>query len=187
MSTLTVRASGAGVLDCLQVLRSAPTPLRGAPTATWTQSLRTGAEPLRVPGPGLQPWLHDTTTTRTDPAGSTLATLDFRPKDGVHLSTRAEEAYQFLCGAGDDNRAVLEFWCFVAGYSPDQVMSTARARSVCAWPVWWRAHGKLRLKQIRNRCALVRPMFVSVSASGPPATEEESDGWGPVLSTGGLT
>ncbi len=107
--------------------------------------------------------------------------------DLVNGRIRADEAYQFLCGAGDDNRAVLEFWCFVAGYSPDQVMSTARARSVCAWPVWWRAHGKLRLKQIQNHCALVRPMFVSVSASGPPATEEESDGWGPVLSTGGLT
>jgi hypothetical protein len=85
MSTLAVRASGAGVRDCLQVLRSAPTPLRGAPTATWTQSPRTGAEPVRVPDPGLQPWLHDTTRTRTDPAGSTLATPDFGPKDRVHL------------------------------------------------------------------------------------------------------
>ena len=35
MSVLADRASGAGVLDRLQVLRSAPTPLRGAPAATW--------------------------------------------------------------------------------------------------------------------------------------------------------
>ena len=68
--------------------------------------------------------------------------------DLVKGRTSAEEAYQFLCGAGKDNRAVLEFWCFVAGYTPDQVISTARARSVCAWPVWWRAHGKLSLKAI---------------------------------------
>ena len=73
--------------DRLQVLRSAPTPLRGALAATWScPSPRTGVGPLRVPGPGLQPSSHDTTTTRTDPAGSTLARPDFGPKDGVHLS-----------------------------------------------------------------------------------------------------
>ena len=86
MSARAASAPGAGVLDRLQVLRSAPTPLRGAPAATWTPSPRTGVGPLRVPGPGLQPSSHDTTTTRTDPAGSTLATPDFGPKDGVHLS-----------------------------------------------------------------------------------------------------
>ena len=85
MSARAASAPGAGVLDRLQVLRSAPTPLRGAPAATWTPSPRTGVGPLRVPGPGLQPSSHDTTTTRTDPAGSTLARPDFGPKDGVHL------------------------------------------------------------------------------------------------------
>ena len=88
MSARAASAPGAGVLDRLQVLRSAPTPLRGAPAATWTPSPRTGVGQLRVPGTGLQPWLHDTTTTRTDPAGSTLATPDFGPKDGVHLIHR---------------------------------------------------------------------------------------------------
>ena len=73
--------------------------------------------------------------------------------DLVKGRTRAEEAYQFLCGAGDDNRAVLKFWCFVAGYTPDQVMSTARARSVCAWPTWWLTDGKHRLKQIQHNTA----------------------------------
>ena len=86
MSARAASAPGAGVLDRLQVLRSAPTPLRGAPAATWTPSPRTGVGRLRVPGPGLQPSSHDTTTTRTDPAGSTLARPDFGPKDGVHLN-----------------------------------------------------------------------------------------------------
>ena len=85
MTALAVLASGAGVLDRLQVLRSAPTPLRGAPAATWTRSPRTGVRQLRLAGTGLQPRLHDTTTRRTDRAGSTLATPDFGPKDGVHL------------------------------------------------------------------------------------------------------
>ena len=85
MSAPAVPAGGASVLDRLQVLRFAPTPLRGAPAATWTQSPRTGVGQLPVPGTGLQPWLHDTTTTSTDPAGSTLATPDFGPKNGVHL------------------------------------------------------------------------------------------------------
>ena len=89
MSARAASAPGAGVLDRLQVLRSAPTPLRGAPAATWTPSPRTGVGPLRVPGPGLQPSSHDTTTTRTDPAGSTLARPDFGPKDGVHLKRPA--------------------------------------------------------------------------------------------------
>ena len=88
MSARAASAPGAGVLDRLQVLRSAPTPLRGALAATWTPSPRTGVGPLRVPGPGLQPSSHDTTTTRTDPAGSTLARPDFGPKDGVHLIWR---------------------------------------------------------------------------------------------------
>ena len=86
MSAPAVPAGGASVLDRLQVLRFAPTPLRGAPAATWTQSPRTGVGQLPVPGTGLQPWLHDTTTTSTDPAGSTLATPDFGPKNGVHLT-----------------------------------------------------------------------------------------------------
>ena len=90
MSARAASAPGAGVLDRLQVLRSAPTPLRGAPAATWTPSPRTGVGPLRVPGPGLQPSSHDTTTTRTDPAGSTLARPDFGPKDGVHLTPGLE-------------------------------------------------------------------------------------------------
>ena len=50
MSVLADRASGAGVLDRLQVLRSAPTPLRGAPAATWPPSPRTGGYGLQ----GLQ-------------------------------------------------------------------------------------------------------------------------------------
>ena len=50
MSVLADRASGAGVLDRLQVLRSAPTPLRGAPAATWPPSPRTGVRQLRVAG-----------------------------------------------------------------------------------------------------------------------------------------
>ena len=85
MSVLADRASGAGVLDRLLVLRSAPTPLRGAPAATWPPSPRTGVRQLRVAGPGLQPWLQDTITTRTDPAGSTLATPVLGPRNGVHL------------------------------------------------------------------------------------------------------
>ena len=86
MSARVVQAVGASVLDRLQVLRFAPTPLRGAPAATWTPSPRTSVGQLRVPGTGLQPWLHDTTTTSTDPAGSTLATPAFGPKNGVHLT-----------------------------------------------------------------------------------------------------
>ena len=91
MSAPAVPAGGASVLDRLQVLRFAPTPLRGAPAATWTQSPRTGVGQLPVPGTGLQPWLHDTTTTSTDPAGSTLATPDFGPKNGVHLREAREQ------------------------------------------------------------------------------------------------
>ena len=86
MSVLVDRASGAGVLDRLQVLRSAPTPRRGAPAATWTPSPRTGRGQVRVPGQGLQPWLHTPTTTRIDPAGSSLAMANFGPKNGVHLT-----------------------------------------------------------------------------------------------------
>ena len=55
--------------------------LAGVPVGS-TASVRQ----LRVAGTGLQPRLHDKTTRRTDPAGSTLATPDFGPKDGVHLS-----------------------------------------------------------------------------------------------------
>ena len=95
MSARAASAPGAGVLDRLQVLRSAPTPLRGALAATWTPSPRTGVGPLRVPGPGLQPSSHDTTTTRTDPAGSTLATPDFGPKDGVHLNVTTDLQLRF--------------------------------------------------------------------------------------------
>ena len=54
--------------------------LAGVPVGS-TASVRQ----LRVAGTGLQPRLHDKTTRRTDPAGSTLATPDFGPKDGVHL------------------------------------------------------------------------------------------------------
>ena len=55
--------------------------LAGVPVGS-TASVRQ----LRVAGTGLQPRLHDKTTRRTDPAGSTLATPDFGPKDGVHLT-----------------------------------------------------------------------------------------------------
>ena len=96
MSVLADRASGAGVLDRLQVLRSAPTPLRGAPAATWPPSPRTGVRQLRVAGPGLQPWLQDTTTTRTDPAGSTLATPVLGPRNGVHLPLQALRGEQTM-------------------------------------------------------------------------------------------
>ena len=58
--------------------------LAGVPVGS-TASVRQ----LRVAGPGLQPRLHDKTTRRTDPAGSTLATPDFGPKDGVHLNPSA--------------------------------------------------------------------------------------------------
>ena len=37
--------------------------------------------------------------------------------DLVKGTAHAEEAYQFLCGVSDDNRAMLEFWCSVAGYT----------------------------------------------------------------------
>ena len=105
MSARAASAPGAGVLDRLQVLRSAPTPLRGAPAATWTPSPRTGVGPLRVPGPGLQPSSHDTTTTRTDPAGSTLARPDFGPKDGVHL--RATTYYRLANPTLSDSNPTL--------------------------------------------------------------------------------
>ncbi len=85
MSARAALASGAGVLDRLQVVRSAPTPLRGAPAATWPRSPRPGVGQLRAPDIGLPPRLHDTTTTSTDPAGSTLGMPGFGPKDGVHL------------------------------------------------------------------------------------------------------
>ena len=104
MSAPAVPAGGASVLDRLQVLRFAPTPLRGAPAATWTQSPRTGVGQLPVPGTGLQPWLHDTTTTSTDPAGSTLATPDFGPKNGVHLRTSGS---RWQTGPGAERRARL--------------------------------------------------------------------------------
>lgn len=107
--------------------------------------------------------------------------------DLVKGRARAEEAYQFLCGASDDNRAMLEFWCCVAGYSPDPVMSTARARSMCAWRVWWLDQGKYRLQQMQNRLEQMRPRFVSMSTwIGPRVTEEERNGWRAVLSTGDL-
>ena len=108
MSARAASAPGAGVLDRLQVLRSAPTPLRGAPAATWTPSPRTGVGPLRVPGPGLQPSSHDTTTTRTDPAGSTLARPDFGPKDGVHLKHAALAKHDLDRSAVDGLEAHLE-------------------------------------------------------------------------------
>ena len=111
MSARAASAPGAGVLDRLQVLRSAPTPLRGALAATWTPSPRTGVGPLRVPGPGLQPSSHDTTTTRTDPAGSTLARPDFGPKDGVHLRPRGVVAMNRM-----DFR--LPWWAFFIKRDP---------------------------------------------------------------------
>ena len=105
MSVLADRASGAGVLDRLQVLRSAPTPLRGAPAATWPPSPRTGVRQLRVAGPGLQPWLQDTTTTRTDPAGSTLATPVLGPRNGVHLQPPYTDA---ISRYRDGDKTLLE-------------------------------------------------------------------------------
>ena len=69
--------------------------LAGVPVGS-TASVRQ----LRVAGTGLQPRLHDKTTRRTDPAGSTLATPDFGPKDGVHLrlgreTRQGEVAFEF--------------------------------------------------------------------------------------------
>ncbi len=62
----------------------------------------------------------------------------------------AEGAYQFLCGAGDDNRLMLEFWCFVAGYTPGRVMSTARITLhpplTMARTSWERWHGTVGLR-----------------------------------------
>ena len=98
--------------------------------------------------------------------------------DLIQGRRRAEEAYQFLCGASDNNRAMLEFWCFVAGYTPEQVMSTARARSVGAWRVWWLAHGKHRLKQVQAHLERTRSGFVSVNANGNRVTVEDRDGGG---------
>ena len=56
-------------------LRSDPAP-RGA-GGDLTPSPRTGVGPLRVPGPGLQPSSHDTTTTRTDPGRLHLSKARF--------------------------------------------------------------------------------------------------------------
>ena len=129
MSVLADRASGAGVLDRLQVLRSAPTPLRGAPAATWLPSPRTGVRQLRVAGPGLQPWLQDTTTTRTDPAGSTLATPVLGPRNGVHLPSR-ESLPPLADSAGGDRRRARA----VAGPG-DRSSGSDRVGHGCpAWP-----------------------------------------------------
>ncbi len=109
MNARTDVAAGAGVLDRLQVLRSAPAPLRGTPVATWTPSPRTAVGQRRVPGTGLQPSLPDTTTTRTDPAGSTVATLDFGPKDGVHLNL-CQALYAFLLSWNEHAERGLARW-----------------------------------------------------------------------------
>jgi hypothetical protein len=87
-------------------------------------------------------------------------------KDLVKGKLRAEEAYQFLCGVGDNNRTVLKFWCIVAGYSPDQVMSMIQGRSAWAWKVWWRAHGADRLKEIQTQLEKMRPRFILLDESG---------------------
>ncbi len=63
--TFADRASPTGVLGRLQVLRFAPTPLRGAPAATWIRPARTGTEQLWVAGRALQPRLLYSTTTQT--------------------------------------------------------------------------------------------------------------------------
>ena len=59
-----------------------------------------------------------------------LVRLHKADAEGAYLAPRhrvdAEGAYRFLCGAGDDNRLMLEFWCLLAGYAPGRVMSTAR-------------------------------------------------------------
>ena len=108
--------------------------------------------------------------------------------DLVKGRPRAEEAYQFLCGAGDENRAVLEFWCSLAGSTPDQVMSTARARPVSAWRIWWRDHGKHRLKLIQHDLEKMRPRVKFVNAgSGQLVTEEDRDARWPVQSPGVLS
>ena len=81
--------------------------------------------------------------------------------DLVKGRARAEEAYQFLCGASADHRAMLEFWCFVAGYAPEQVTSAARARSMRVWRTWWLTHGKHRLKQIQEQLEKMRPRVMN--------------------------
>ncbi len=54
---------------------------------------------------------------------------------------------------------------------------------MCAWRVWWLAHGKHRLQQIQNRLEQMRPRFVSMSAwTWPGVTEDKPDGWRPYLS-----
>ena len=129
MSVLADRASGAGVLDRLQVLRSAPTPLRGAPAATWPPSPRTGVRQLRVAGPGLQPWLQDTTTTRTDPAGSTLATPVLGPRNGVHLRHLTTHYPQY-----EGKRVQIHLNCAEAPSGKAEAFVTAAQRAI-------RAHG----------------------------------------------
>ena len=74
-----------GVLDRLQALRFAPTPLGGAPAAAWTRPARTGTGQLWIAGKSLQPRLPHFTTTQMNRADSTLTTLDFGPNYGVHL------------------------------------------------------------------------------------------------------
>ena len=78
-----------GVLGRVKVLRFATTPLRGAPTATWTRPARTGTRSTSIAGQALQSALPSSTTKNFHPADSTLATPVFGPKNGVHLTPTA--------------------------------------------------------------------------------------------------
>ncbi len=79
-------ASRTNVLGRVQVLRCAPTPLRGAPSATWTRPARIGTGLLSVAGWSLQPSLPFSKAKFYHPADSTLATPVSGPEDGVHLT-----------------------------------------------------------------------------------------------------
>lgn len=74
------------VLGRVQVLRFAPTPLRGAPAATWTRPARIGTGSTSVAGQGLQPSLQVNSPQFFQPADSTLPTPDSGLENGVHLT-----------------------------------------------------------------------------------------------------
>ena len=162
MSVLADRASGAGVLDRLQVLRSAPTPLRGAPAATWPPSPRTGVRQLRVAGPGLQPGLQDTTTTRTDPAGSTLATPVLGPRNGVHLPQLALDS----AGTRQRNRNIRarsrvgkRKWYVASGYSRRSKVETTFHRYKAILGSAMRARGLASQRvEVRLGCKILNTM-----------------------------
>ena len=77
--------------------------------------------------------------THTGSSEVARAVIATAVKELIQGRADAEEAYHFLCGDSDSNRAVLDFWCGVAGYSSDQVRSMARG-----WRIWWLAQGENR-------------------------------------------